>query len=179
MSTLRIIAAGGTIDAEKYNFDEGKVIAFGDLAVEKILKTGRVRHLNTKAEIIIENDDADIFLLPQKDSLDMTDEDRKRILDICLLDPRERMLITHGTDTMAKTGSLLSENIQNKTIVLTGAMRPNASENSDASFNLGGALIAAETLPHGVYIVMQGEIFPIPHVQKIKKNGEGYFEKTV
>ncbi|MCX6736018.1 MAG: asparaginase domain-containing protein [Candidatus Parcubacteria bacterium] len=178
MSTLRIIATGGTIDAEKYNFDEGKVITFGDPAVKKILKTGRVRHLNTKAVIKVEDDDADIFVLPQKDSLDMTDEDRKRILDVCLLDPRERILITHGTDTMAKTGVLLAENIQNKTIILTGAMRPSMAEDSDASFNLGGALIAAETLPHGVYIVMQGEVFPVPHVQKIKKNGEGYFEKT-
>jgi len=178
MKNIRIIVAGGTIDAAKYDFDEGKVIVFGEPAVEKILKTGRVRHLDAKGATPIENDDADILVLPQKDSLDMTDEDRERILSLCQRDPRERILITHGTDTMAKTGELLAENIKNKTIVLTGAMQPNASENSDASFNLGGALVACETLPHGVYIVMQGEVFPVPHVQKIKKDGEKYFEKT-
>ncbi|MFA5830432.1 MAG: asparaginase domain-containing protein [Candidatus Paceibacterota bacterium] len=178
MIPIRIIAAGGTIDAEKYDFSEGKVIAFGEPAVKKILKTGRVRHLDLKTETSIANDDADIFVLPQKDSLDMTDDDRKRILDICLADSRKRILITHGTDTMAKTGELLAKHVRNKTIVLTGAMCPNASLNSDASFNLGGALIACETLPRGVYIVIQGEVFPVPHVRKIKKNGEKYFEKT-
>ncbi len=178
MSKIRIIVAGGTIDAEKYDFKEGKVITFGEPAVEKILKTGRVRHIDTNSSLPKKNDDSDIFILPQKDSLDMTDEDRQRILDICSRDERGRILITHGTDTMSKTGELLSFHIHNKTIVLTGAMQPNTSKNSDAPFNLGGALIACETLPHGVYIVIQGEIFPIPHVQKVKKDGEKYFEKT-
>ncbi|MCK9351863.1 MAG: asparaginase domain-containing protein [Candidatus Paceibacterota bacterium] len=176
-SNLRIIVAGGTIDAIKYDFKEGKVLAFGVPAVEKILRTGRVRHIDIKPTEPIADDDADIFVLPQKDSLEMTNEDRERILHLCLADKRERILITHGTDTMAKTGALLAQKITGKTIVLTGAMRPNASENSDAPFNLGGALIAAETLPSGVYIVIQGEIFLVPHVQKIKKNGDGYFEK--
>lgn len=178
MKSIRIIVTGGTIDAAKYDFKEGKVIAFGEPAVEKILKTGRVRHLDAKSAAPIENDDADIFILPQKDSLDMTDLDRERILSLCQTDVRKRILITHGTDTMAKTGELLARHVKDKTIVLTGSMQPNASENSDASFNLGGALVACETLSEGVYIVMQGDIFPVPHVQKVKKNGEKYFEKT-
>lgn len=178
MSNIRIIVAGGTIDAQKYDFKEGKVLSFGEPAVEKILKTGRVRRIDIHSVLPTGNDNADIFVLPQKDSLDMTDEDRQRILDICSRDERERILITHGTDTMAKTGELLADHIKNKTIVLTGAMQPNSSKDSDAPFNLGGALVACETLPHGVYIVIQGEVFPIPHVQKVKKDGERYFEKT-
>ena len=176
INSMRIIAVGGTIDAEKYDFAEGKVLEFGEPAVKNILKTGRVRNLDISPSEPIKHDDADIFILPQKDSLEMTDEDRQRILDVCLMDTRERILITHGTDTMAKTGELLSEKIKNKTIVLTGAMRPNKAPDSDAPFNLGGAIIACQTLPPGVYIVMQGEIFPIPNVRKIKHNGEGFFE---
>lgn len=175
-SSIRVIVVGGTIDAEQYDFSEGKVISFGDPAVEQILRTGRVRHISPEIAHKITDDDADIFVLQQKDSLDMTDEDRSKILALCASDPRDRILITHGTDTMTKTGLLLSEHIIDKTIVLTGAMRPYASENSDAAFNLGGALIATETLPAGVYVVIQGKVFPVDKVQKIKENNDPHFE---
>jgi len=176
---IRIIAVGGTIDAEQYNFAEGKVITFGDPAVEKILRTGRVRHISSEVTHKIENDDADIFVLEQKDSLDMSDDDRARILALCKSDPRDRILITHGTDTMTITGELLLKNIKDKTIVLTGSMRPYTAENSDAAFNLGGALIAAESLPHGVYIVIQGEVFPVEKVKKVRAEGDPHFEKLI
>lgn len=173
---IRIIAVGGTIDAEQYNFTEGKVITFGDPAVEKILRTGRVRHISPEITHKVGDDDADIFVLEQKDSLDMSDADRTRILELCKSDQRDRILITHGTDTMALTGELLSKNIKNKTIVLTGSMRPYTAENSDAAFNLGGALIATESLPCGVYIVIQGEVFPVEKVKKIRAEGDPHFE---
>jgi L-asparaginase len=176
-TNVRIIVTGGTIDAEKYDFDEGKVITFGTPAVEKILKTGRVRHIHGNLMKREDYEDADVLVLSQKDSLNMTDEDRENILHVCTKDKRERILITHGTDTMAKTGALLAKHLKRKTIVLTGAMRPNGSKDSDAPFNLGGALIATETLPYGVYIVIQGEVFPIPNVKKTKTEGDAYFEK--
>jgi len=174
---IRILAAGGTIDAGQYDFKEGKVISFADPAVSHILKDGRVRNIHTMPVEPITDTDADIFVLERKDSLDMTDEDRKRILQMCLLDTRDRILITHGTDTMTKTGELLEKNIKDKTIVLTGSMRPYTSSESDASFNLGGALIATETLPHGVYIVIQGEVFRVGEVQKIRTEGDPHFER--
>jgi len=177
MNDLRIIVTGGTIDAKEYDFSEGKVISFGNPAVENILKTGRVRYL--KAETKTEKEeDADILVLGQKDSMEMTDADREQILSLVLSDSRKRFLITHGTDTMQKTGALLAKNVKDKTIVLTGAMRPFLSENSDAAFNLGGALVACQTLRPGVYIVIQGEIFPVNEVRKIKIGGEGFFRKT-
>lgn len=174
-STIRIIAVGGTIDAEKYDFTEGRVIQFGDPAAEQILKMGRVRYgfSGTKYPV---DEDADIYILEQKDSLDMTDNDRMRILVLCLLEKRKRILITHGTDTMPVTGRLLLEHVEGKTIVLTGAMRPNASDNSDAAFNFGGAYIACQTLPPGVYIVLQGEVFPVDQVKKVRDENDPHFE---
>lgn len=177
MKPIRIIVTGGTIDAAEYNFAEGKVISFGDPAVESILKIGRVRHVYTKTSVPFSND-ADILVLPQKDSLEMTDEDRSQILSLCLRDTRERILITHGTDTATLTGKLLAEHIKDKTIVITCAMLPNTAKETDARFNVGGAMIACSILPHGVYLVMQGEVFPINEVQKIKVASGGYFERT-
>jgi len=164
MKKIRIIATGGTIDAVKYDFDKGEVLAFGEPAVNEILKVGRVRNLKEFAEVII---------LPQKDSLAMDDEDRKKILDVVLQESTpECVLIIHGTDTMPETGRLLQQHVKGKTIVLTGSMRPNASKNSDAPFDVGGAWIACQTLPHGVYIVANGEIFPVQYVKKNRENPE-------
>jgi L-asparaginase len=103
--------------------------------------------------------------LLRKDSLDITDEDRDVIFRKVEEDPCTRVLITHGTDTMAATGRRLSK-IQGKTIVLTGAMQPAAFKESDAPFNLGFALAALQTLPHGVYLAMNGRIFDPHHVRK-------------
>lgn len=177
MNTIRIIVTGGTIDAEQYDFSEGKVISFGDPAVEKILQTGRVRRVFTETKDIF-GDTADIFILPQKDSLDMMDDDRLLILRLCEKDPRRRILITHGTDTMQRTGALLAEKIKDKTIVLTGSMRPYYAENSDAAFNLGSALVACQTLPAGVYVVIQGEVFPVDKVKKIRSENDPHFESV-
>lgn len=177
MEPIRIIAAGGTIDAKDYDFAMGRVVAFGDPAVEKIFASGRVRTVFTKTERPVD-ENADILVLEQKDSLDMTEDDRLRILLLCLLDSRERILITHGTDTMVNTGLLLQKHVEGKTIVLTGAMRPNTAVETDAPFNVGGALVACQTLPHGVYVVMQGRVFPVNQVRKIRVNGSGYFQKV-
>lgn len=177
MEPIRIIVTGGTIDAKDYDFAEGRVVAFGDPAVEKIFVSGRMRTAFTKTEKPVD-EDADIIVLEQKDSLNMTDEDRLRILLLCLLDSRNQILITHGTDTMVETGLVLQEHVEGKTVVLTGAMRPHAAAESDASFNVGGALIACQTLPHGVYVVMQGRVFPVDQVRKVRNSGDGYFQEV-
>lgn len=93
----------------------------------------------------------------QKDSLDITDEDRNLILRVCEHSQNDRIVITHGTDTMIKTAKLLSQ-ISNKTIVITGAMSPELFKNSDADFNLGVAVGAVTTLKSGVYISMSGSV---------------------
>jgi L-asparaginase len=94
----------------------------------------------------------------RKDSLDLTDDDRALIRDRVAAEPADRILITHGTDTMIETARLLS-GIGGKTIVLTGSMQPARLRVSDAAFNVGAAVVAVQTLPPGVYLVMNGCIF--------------------
>ncbi len=96
--------------------------------------------------------------LLRKDSLELTDEDRALIVRKVREDPAERILITHGTDTMVLTGRDLA-GVRGKTVVLTGAMQPASFKRTDAPFNIGFALAALQTLPHGVYIAMNGGIF--------------------
>jgi L-asparaginase len=172
MKKIRIIATGGTIDAVTYDFDKGEVLSFGEPAVNEILKVGRVRNLK---------EFADVILLPQKDSLAMNDEDREKILQVVLQKSTPKcVLIIHGTDTMPETGRLLYKYVKEKTVVLTGAMRPNVSENSDAPFDVGGAWIACQTLPYGVYIVANGEIFPAQSVKKNRENpNDPHFENVI
>lgn len=120
--------------------------------------TGILRSANVTIQYEIES-------LFRKDSLDITDEDRDLIFRKVKGDPCTHVLITHGTDTMAATGRILAK-IQGKTIVLTGAMQPAAFKDSDAPFNVGFALAALHTLPHGVYLAMNGRIFDPHHVRK-------------
>jgi L-asparaginase len=109
------------------------------------------------------------------DSLSMTETDRKKILDECQTSIEDKILITHGTDTMAETAKLLGQHIKDKTIILTGAMIPYAFGSSDGLFNLGSALAFLQTLPHGVYISMNGKYF---HWDNVRKNKEiGLFEE--
>ena len=120
--------------------------------------------------------DVEIKNLMLKDSLDMEEIDRKLILDTCLQTKVDKLVITHGTDTMKKTAKLLAENITNKTIVFTGAMIPYKFGASDGLFNLGSALTASQTLVSGIYIAINGNIFKW---NKVKKNREkGIFELT-
>jgi L-asparaginase len=101
----------------------------------------------------------DILSVVQKDSLELTEDDRKKILQACTDADTDRIIITHGTDTMLETARKLSA-IRQKTIVLTGALLPERFSNSDAAFNLGLAIGAVNTLQPGVYIAMNGRIYP-------------------
>lgn len=105
------------------------------------------------------------------DSLEMTDEDRELIAHQCNHSEEDRIIITHGTDTMSETAQYLAERVKNKTIVLTGAMIPIKFGSSDGLFNLGSALAFAQTLPVGVYVAMNGRYFNWDNVRKNKQTG--------
>lgn len=154
---IKIFATGGTFDKE-YNELVGDLF-FKDTHVPEMLKLGRSRL------------DLDLETLMMIDSLDMTDEDRKLILEHCQNASEDKIVIIHGTDTMVETAKVLSE-IKNKTIILTGAMVPYKFGSSDGLFNLGSALSFAQSLPNGVYIAMNGKYFKHDNVRKNKEIGE-------
>jgi len=160
---VRILVTGGTFDKE-YDEITGKLY-FKDTHMTEILELGR-----SKLEVKIRT----LMLI---DSLDMTIEDRKIILDNCIKVPEKQIVITHGTDTMTKTAGILAKENIKKTIVFTGAMIPYAFGSSDGLFNFGTALTAAQVLPHGIYIAMNGCFF---QWDKVKKNRHtGIFEEII
>jgi L-asparaginase len=155
---LRIFITGGTFDKE-YNELDGKLF-FKDTHLPEMLKLGRCK-------VPVE-----IRTLMLVDSLEMTDADRQIIVEQCRKCKEDRIVITHGTDTMEETARILGKSITDKTVILTGAMVPYKFGSSDGLFNLGSALAFAETLPHGIYIAMNGRCFMWDNVKKNKKTGE-------
>ena len=119
--------------------------------------------------------DFDLEAILRKDSLEITEEDRQLIVEKVAASPQRHVIITHGTDTMLDTARALG-GIRGKVIVLTGAMRPAAFRETDAVFNVGGAFVAVQLLPEGVYVVMGGKVF---HPERARKNLElDRFEET-
>src|SRR5580692_3233070 len=110
--------------------------------------------------------DLSVETLMMVDSLLLTDEDRARITEECRNAKEDRIVITHGTDTMPITAKVLENQVPGKTIVLTGAMIPYTFGSSDGFFNLGCALAFAQTLPSGVYVSMNGRYFNWDNVRK-------------
>ena len=155
--TVRLFVTGGTFDKE-YNERNGSLY-FKDSHLRDMLKLAR-----SLVEV-------EVRTLMMIDSLEMDDEDRQAILGQCRKCDRDRIVITHGTDTMETTARLLGENITDKTIVLTGAMIPYAFGSSDGLFNLGSALAFAQSLPAGVYIAMNGRCFTWDNVRKNRDAG--------
>lgn len=156
MSEISIIAVGGTID--KVYFDAKSEYEVGPPNIERVLSD-----LNLSISYSINS-------LMRKDSLDLTEQDRALIAETVANDPCDRILITHGTDTMVETAKALGR-IISKTIVLTGALEPALFKTSDAVFNIGCALGAVQSLPAGVYIAMNGKVFDAGKVRKnLKKN---------
>ncbi|MFO0935963.1 MAG: asparaginase domain-containing protein [Gemmataceae bacterium] len=149
--TIHFLSAGGTID--KVYFDAKSEFQVGPPQVAEILKLGNVGFTYESSSVL------------KKDSLEMTDADRANIRRAVEAVPGERIVITHGTDTMADTARALL-GIPGKTIVLTGAMEPARLRDSDAPFNVGCAVAAVQTLPPGVYVAMNGQVFPAEHVRK-------------
>jgi L-asparaginase len=155
---IRILVTGGTFDKE-YDELTGQLF-FKDTHIGEMLRLGRAR-----VEVTIRT----VMMI---DSLDMTDADRGVIVQNCTSCAEERIVITHGTDTMADTAAAIAAAVQNKTVVLTGAMIPYAFGSSDGLFNLGSALSFVQVLPHGVYVAMNGKYFPWNRVRKNRERGE-------
>ena len=156
---IQVFVTGGTFDKE-YNYLTGELY-FKDTHLKEMFHLGR-------SEV-----DIDIKTLMMTDSLEMREEDRAIIVYNCKKTPHNRILLTHGTDKMVETATLLAhENILGKTIVLTGAMIPYAfGTSSDGFFNLGSALAFVQVLPPGVYVVMNGRYFSWNNVRKNRQTG--------
>ena len=157
---IRVFITGGTFDKE-YDELHGRLF-FKDTHIHEMLKLGRCR-----LEVAVRT-------LMMVDSLDMSDADRTLVLENCRQAPEDRIVITHGTDTMVETAKVLAQGLQGKTVVLTGAMIPYAFGSSDGLFNLGSALSFAQALPTGVYIAMNGRCFAWDDV--VKNRALGVFE---
>ncbi len=155
--TIRILVTGGTFDKE---YDElGGRLFFKDTHLPEMLRLARCR-------IPVE-----LETLMMIDSLDMTEADRARVVERCRASPEDRLVVTHGTDTMAETARALLAAGLGKTVVLTGAMVPYAFGSSDGLFNLGSALSFAQVLPPGIYVAMNGRIFAGEKVRKDRQRG--------
>jgi L-asparaginase len=161
--TLRFIVTGGTLDKH-----------YHAIAGELSFAETHLPHMLTQARVTVPYVIETVMLL---DSLDMQETDRQKVLSACQSAVESHIVITHGTDTMPETAQVLGTANLNKTIVLTGAMVPFEMKDSDALFNLGFACAAAQTLSHGVYVAMNGQVFAWDRVQKNKSAGR--FEKAL
>jgi L-asparaginase len=154
---IRVFVTGGTFDKE-YDELSGRLY-FKETHVHEMLRLARCRV------------DVRVRTLMMIDSLDMSDADRGLIVDACRGADEDRIVVTHGTDTMAETARTLHAAGLAKTVVLTGAMVPYAFGSSDGLFNLGSALSFAQVLPPGVYVAMNGRCFPGDRVRKNRESG--------
>lgn len=160
LRTILLITTGGTID--KQYFDALSEYQVGESAAEKMLEFARVTHPFRTMELM------------RKDSLELTDRDRQLILNTVETAPERHVIITHGTDSIAETARILSDNTA-KTIVLVGAFTPAAFSKSDATFNLGMAFACCQIAPSGVYVTMNGTVFRGHEVRKDR--GKGVFRR--
>jgi L-asparaginase len=158
---IRIFITGGTLD-KRYNELNGELF-FAHTHIPAMLEQARCTLTAVTEQLLL------------KDSLDMTGADREKIRSACLAVPEEKIMITHGTDTMVETAKHLAPSLAHrKTVVLFGAMIPFSIGCSDALFNFGCAAAAVQILPPGVYITMNGRIFNWDNVHKLRE--EGRFE---
>ncbi len=156
---ILIFATGGTFDKE-YDELRGE-LHFRHSHVERMLERGRCR---------LEVEFRTVMMI---DSLEMTTVQRQRLLTRCRRAKEDRIVVTHGTDTMVETAALLARGLEGKgkTVVLTGAMVPFAFGSSDGLFNLGSALSFVQVLPVGVYLAMNGRVFSWDNCRKNRELG--------
>ena len=162
-TTIRVFATGGTFDKE-YDYIHG-TLNFSATKLPGMLRQGRSTL------------DVKLRTLMMKDSLEFTEKERELIARACVDCDEDKIVITHGTDTMSITAEYLSSRVTDKTVVLTGAMIPYAFGTSDGFFNLGAALAFAQTLPPGIYVAMNGRYFDWDSVRKNKETG--LFEEII
>jgi L-asparaginase len=153
---ITVVTTGGTID--KLYFDSLSEYQVGESMVRRLLAVANVKYPFEVVEAL------------RKDSLELTDADRDQLYRCVGGLKSSRVVITHGTDTMTVTAAHLAS-IPGKTIVMTGALTPARFTESDAPFNLGMAFATAQTAPPGVFIVMNGEVFPAGDVVKDRQAG--------
>lgn len=151
---IEIMTTGGTID--KVYFDAKSSFEIGEPQIGDVLQD---------ANLTI---DYRITPLLRKDSLDLNAADRKLIKEAVNKSPADKIVITHGTDTMIKTAEYL-QGIAGKTIILTGSMQPARFRFTDAIYNIASAITAVQLLPEGIWIAMNGQIFD---PKKSRKNVE-------
>ena len=152
------VQTGGTIDKEYPRVRRGYAFEVGEPAVGRIL--GRV---DPRFEF-------EVLSVLRKDSLEIDDEDRERVFEACASAASDRVVVTHGTDTMIETARKLS-GIKTKTIVLTGSMRPERFSESDAAFNVGTAVGAVYVIERGTYVAMNGRVYPWDKVGRDPETG--------
>lgn len=153
------VQTGGTIDKDYPKARKGYAFEIGEAAVKRILQR------------VNPNFDFEIICLLRKDSLDITEEDRIKIYETCRKADSDKIVVTHGTDTIIATARKLAK-IKNKAIVLTGAVRPEKFLDSDAPFNVGTAIGAINFLRDGVYIAMNGRVYPWSKVRRDTETGQ-------
>ena len=158
MMSIRIFVTGGTFDKE-----------YNELTGELFFKETHLPEMLNRSRSTL---DTTVRTLMMIDSLNMSDEDRELIAHQCRAASEDKIVITHGTDTMSVTARTLAEKVPGKTIVITGAMIPYKFGSSDGFFNLGNALAFAQTLPPGVYVAMNGRYFAWDNVRKNRQTGQ-------
>ena len=151
LTEILFLTTGGTID--KVYFDKKSDYEVGRTIIGDLLEQALVRHPYRVQELL------------HKDSLEITDADRQLIRDAVAAADNAQIVITHGTDTMTDTAAWLAD-VPGKTIVMTGSLSPARFADSDAMFNVGMAIAAVQSLDQGVYIVMNGTVFPAADVEK-------------
>lgn len=153
---ILVLTTGGTID--KQYFDALSEYQISDSVIAGLLRVARVRQPFEVVELM------------RKDSLELTDEDRATIRERVASATASRIVITHGTDTMTETARALAD-VSGKTIALVGALAPARFAESDATFNLGMAFACVQAAAPGVYITMNGTVFPALKVVKDREAG--------
>ena len=141
---ISIYTTGGSID-KAYSTQESRFV----------VAEPQIADILHEANVAME---WEVHSILKKDSLELNDRDREAIVEHVRRDPNRHIVLTHGTDSMIDTAKALSS-IPGKVIVLTGSIQPAAFRRSDAAFNVGGAIIAVQSLPEGVYLVMNGQVF--------------------
>jgi L-asparaginase len=159
---MLFIQTGGTIDKDYPRLSGGYAFEFGEPAVTRMLE-----RLNPSFEY-------EIVTVFQKDSLDIDDDDRKKLAQIIRSTDHDRIIITHGTDTMKETAQFLQFAVSGKVIIITGSMRPERFSDSDADLNLGAAIAAVSLLDQGIYIAMHGVVKSHKEIQRDTESGK-YF----
>lgn len=156
------VQTGGTIDKDYPHTTKGWAFEFGEPATNRILEK-----LNPSF-------DYEVLTAFQKDSLEITDEDRKSLAEMIQNRPESKFIITHGTDTLIETANFLNQHVANKLIILTGAMLPERFSNSEAPINIGCAIAAANLLDQGVYVTMHGIVKEQSAIKRNMETGAFY-----